>query len=241
MNLKYYIEKTNFLSKPEIEKVKLYAFFNIIKREQFEFTIGDVCEFFNSIGLHKPNKSRLRKNIKKSHSFICSKEGFYSLHLNEITKLKKEYDFKQNDEQIVTIDYVLPAALYQNTRTYIRRLAEQINCSYENNIFDGCAVLMRRLLEVLLIHAYENLNIESSIKDSSKNYKMLSSICDDAKINSTLSLSRDTKECLDDFRTLGNFSAHKIYYTAKKRDISNIVVKYRATIEELLYKSNLMK
>ncbi len=118
-------------------------------------------------------------------------------------------------------------------------LIKQINCSYENNIFDGCAVLMRRLLEILLILSYQEFGIDAAIKDASGNYKMLNPIIDNAVNNTSLGLSRNTKEHLDTFRKLGNFSAHKIYYNAKKKSIDQVMLDYRATIEELLYKSKL--
>lgn len=100
---------------------------------------------------------------------------------------------------------------------------------------------MRRLLEICLIHSYENLGIDEAIKDLAGNHKLLSDIVADAKTNSRLSLSRNTKLCLDDFRAIGNFSAHKIYYSAKKSDIRKVIIEYRATIEELLYKSGIKK
>jgi hypothetical protein len=43
----------------------------------------------------------------------------------------------------------LPEALYGNTRGYIESPAKQINGSHDQNIFDGCAVSIRRLEEAL--------------------------------------------------------------------------------------------
>jgi hypothetical protein len=60
-------------------------------------------------------------------------------------------------------------------------------------------------------------------------------------MSAALSLSPATKACLDDFRIVGNFSAHKIYYNAKRADIKRVVLEYRAAIEELLYKAGLKK
>nr|WP_164477087.1 hypothetical protein [Leptospira kmetyi] len=94
-------------------------------------------------------------------------------------------------------------------------------------------------MEILIIHCYEHLKIEITIKNADGSFKMLSDIVTDAKANSILNLSRNTKKCLDSFRDIGNFGAHKIYYSTKNSDIDNIKINYRATIEELLYKSGL--
>src|SRR5690606_19553500 len=109
----------------------------------------------------------------------------------------------------------------------------------ENNIFDGCAVLMRRLLEICLILAYEKLAIEDEIKDSQGGYKLLNAIIDNAKLSKKLALSRNSKDSLEIFRSLGNFSAHKIYYNAHRKDVESRVLDYKALIEELFYKAEL--
>jgi hypothetical protein len=98
---------------------------------------------------------------------------------------------------------------------------------------------MRRLIEVLLILAYENLGIESEIKDPSGSYYLFERISQNARNNSFLGLSRNTKPCIEKFRTLGNLSAHKIHYTCKKSYIEEVIQEYRAAIEELLFKAGL--
>ena len=70
---------------------------------------------------------------------------------------------------------------------------------------------------------------------------MLSEIVADAKTNAVLSLSRNTKQSLDKIRDIGNFAAHKIFYNTKKSDIDGIQLEYRATVEELLYKSGIRR
>lgn len=98
---------------------------------------------------------------------------------------------------------------------------------------------MRRLLEVMLILTYEELRVEAEIQDSAGQYKQLNEIINNAIANKTLALSRNTKDSLHTFRKLGNFSAHKVYYNANRKSIESVILDYKATIEELLYKSNL--
>jgi hypothetical protein len=138
-------------------------------------------------------------------------------------------------EEIISNDALLPKTIYAASPTYIVKLADQINASYDNNIFDGCAVLMRRLLEILLIQTYEKLGCEGDIQNSDGNFRMLDGISNDAKTNGTLKLSRNTKKSLDDFKSVGNFAAHKIKYTTRRGDIQSVARDYRGAIEELLY------
>lgn len=239
MKLDQFVELIDFYSKTKLEKVKLIAYYYHMYNSSYKFSIDEMSEIFTNLGLHAPNKTRIRNKILQSRSFVKRDSNKFCLHAKEISNFKKKLnDIDFESEEVESVDTILPQSLYQNMRSYIVKLAKQINSSYENNIFDGCAVLMRRLLEVLLIHTYENKNVTGQIKNNSGEYKFLSKIINNAKTNSTLQLSRNTKNCLDDFRNLGNFSAHKIYYTAKRRDIDRVILDYRAAIEELLYKSD---
>lgn len=231
------------LTQAEIDKVRLLAFYHHSHQEDFEFSVDSVCDWFEKLGLHKPNKSRLKQNLSKSRSFVKGRgQESFRFHANELNSLRREHSFiSEKSEEIEATDTILPASLYEKTRGYIESLSKQINASYENNIFDGCAVLMRRLLEICLIHSYEHRGIDAEIRDFNGNYKMLSDIVSNAINNPKLSLSRNTKSCLEDFRAIGNFSAHKIYYNARRSDIQKVILEYRAAIEELLYKNGIKK
>ena len=123
---------------------------------------------------------------------------------------------------------------------YMKRLSQQVNASYESNLFDCTAVMMRRLLEVLLILTYQHNGIESEIMDiSGKYYIRLDKIIKNAENNNHFSLSASTKKDMEVFKELGNFSAHKIWYNCTQQDIQNQALKYRALIEELLYKAGI--
>lgn len=241
MNLAIYSKKMSLDEKKEIDKCLYLAYYFAAKNEQLEFSIDDLLAVFDELHFSRPNVSRLKGNLKSSKHFIAgSKLNRYKLHSKSITALDIEIpDLKNKTEEVVSDDILLPEALFAGTRGYIESLSKQINASYENNIFDGCAVLMRRLVEILLIHSFENHGIGAEIKDGDGNYKMLNHIVSNAKNNQTLALSRNTKESIETYRTLGNFSAHKIFYNAKRKDIDFAQKEFRASVEELLYKSGI--
>ncbi len=243
MKLKNYFEKYDLVNKTEVEKVAFIAYFYLILEGKQEFNKNDVITWFEILDLPKPNTSRLIANIKKAKYFVKGKQnGFFSLH----PKKREEFNLLVTDidnitEEIDSHNEILPDSIFINTRGYIEKIAKQINSSYANCIYDGCAVLMRRLIEILLILVYQKIGEESKIKNASGDYKELSSIIGDAIINRRINLSKGTKDCIDGFRKLGNFSAHKIEYNCRKADIDKISMSYRATFEELLYKSGINK
>ncbi|UZJ79444.1 DUF4145 domain-containing protein [Fictibacillus sp. KU28468] len=247
MDIHSFSTAVDLFSKNEVEKVKLISFYYQSMEKEFQFTIDEMSDLFDNLGMHRPNKSRLQKKLIYLKDFVRgTSKNHFRLHIKVLASLKAEQSFvfddvKSEEIKLNSDGLVIPKELYQNTRRYLINLSDQINASYENNIFDGCAVLMRRLFEILLIHSYEHKELDSEIKDVLGNYRMLVDIVNNAKTNSKLGLSRNTKDSLDDFRELGNFSAHKVFFNARKTDIDRVVLNYRATIEELLYKSGIRK
>ena len=207
-----------------------------------EISITEINNYFVQNDLAKYNPSYLKEDLRKSKNITVGvKTNYFKPHRNLITLLNSKLNFVvEKDENIETDDTILPEELFKNTRGYIENLSKQINGCYNNNLFDGCAVLMRRLLEILLIHSYEFAGKESLIIEN-EGYRNLSYIINYLISNKPVKLTKESMEVLDEFRQVGNFSAHRIQYNAKRKDIDNLKLKYRMTIEELLYKSNLKK
>lgn len=244
MTLSKFIADTNLLEETEINKIKLLSYYFRVTTSITEFSVEDIKDWFvNRLQHSEPNISRVRKNLLKSVDFVKgAQKGSFKLSAKCFAALELKLKLTENtsSEEVETINSILPETLYKNTRGFIESLSKQINASFENNIFDGCAVIMRRLLEICLILSYQKKGLDSSIQNSDGSYKMLDGIINDAIINTNLSLSKDAKAVLHDFRELGNFSAHKIYYNCRRSEIELIARKFRATIEELLYKSELI-
>lgn len=150
-----------------------------------------------------------------------------------------------SDYRIAAQDYddnVIPFEVYKGTHGYIERIADQINKAYHFEIYDGCLVLMRRLIETLLILAFKELKIESEILDEDGNHLHLSKIIDKSITNKTLALTRNSKQSLKPFALGGNLSAHNLYFCARSRDLSpHFRLQFRSLVEELLNKAGVLK
>lgn len=144
-------------------------------------------------------------------------------------------------EDLVSIEQlgtVLPDALFDSLSNNFQSLCKQINASYENNLFDCTAVIMRRLLEGLLVLSYQKTGIEEEILNG--NYHVtLDKMIKNAEQNRVLALSANTKKGMAIFKDLGNYSAHKIWYNCTQGDIRPHILNYRAIIEELMYKAGI--
>jgi hypothetical protein len=226
-------------TKQEIAEAFLWYHFVVHNNE---ISLSEINDYFLQNALPKYNQTYLKEALRISRNIT---KGAKPNSYKPVRKFQDEMTDKFTfvgikSEEIITDDIILPNSLMESTRGYLESIGKQINASYNNNIFDGCAVLMRRLLEILLIHSFDESGRLSEISegDGTKN---LSYIINYTISNKPFKLGKETLETLDDFRQLGNFSAHKIQYNAKRKDIDNIKLKYRMAIEELLYASKLKK
>jgi hypothetical protein len=243
MTLEKFIAESGLADFDETQKVVYFAFYRLRKQAVEEFSASDGASWVREKSMGSPNISRLAARLKSSRATVRgSKPGTFRLHHNLVNELDGRFpQLAEKSQDVVDDGTILPPALYEKTRGYIESLAKQINASYEHNIFDGCAVLMRRLEEVLLILSYEHLGIGAEIKDpKTGNYFMLEGVVKNAQGNAKLKLSRNGREWIDSFRALGNYSAHRITYQCRREYIREKIDWYRALIEELLHKAGIL-
>jgi len=245
MQLLQFIEKTNLNTCSEVDRAKLLCFYHYKETGNYYFTMALVTGLVLKAGFSAPNTSRLKDKLLKgkNKAFLLlkgSKSEFEFISII-LQSLEQEYvDFWRDIETVVSDSDLLDETKFCGKRNYLDRLIVQINHSYANNCYDACAVLLRRLFEILLVLSYQNLGIDDEIKDASgAGYIMLDGIVKKAKNNTTLKLSRIKNE-FDTFRMVGNFSAHNITYIAGKKDIDNIKLNYRVMLEELYNKAGLI-
>lgn len=136
---------------------------------------------------------------------------------------------------------ILHRTFFENTRGYIEQIVDQINLTYESTCYDACAVMIRRLIEVLIIESFDKYGASSEICDSDGNYFFLDELINRASTCKHWKLGRNTKSGLKKLKSIGDQSAHSRRYNAKKPYIDEIIHDLRVVSEELLYLSELRK
>jgi len=135
---------------------------------------------------------------------------------------------------------VLPRAMVTKTRGYIERVVDQINGCYEKGWFDGCAVMMRRLLETLIIETFEAHKLAQKIKDArTGDFLYLSDLISKALQEPLWNLGRNTKRALPSLKSLGDQSAHSRRYNAHREDIDKLTTDFRTVCQEFVYLAKL--
>lgn len=244
MQLLDFMEAVKLSDKTEADRAKLLCFYHYKEDSTTVFSMSDVSKWMEECNFSKPNLSRLKNNLTKgkSKAFILSKENRGSVEFVPAVLQLMERDQGALWIDTITIkshDELIEEAKFCGKRSYLTRLIQQINFTYGHNCYDACAVLMRRLFEVLLVLAYQNKGIEADITKQDGSYKMLEGIVKDAIQNKVLGIPVRISKNFDSFREVGNNSAHSITYTAGKLDIDKIARDYRVMLEDLYSRAGL--
>lgn len=131
-------------------------------------------------------------------------------------------------------DNIINFALLRGTRSYLERIAHQINGSYENGWYDASAVMIRRLVETLIIEVYETNGMASEIKDAAGDFLFLRDLVTKILAEPKFSLGRAAKRSLNELKEAGDKSAHSRFYTAHRRDIEGLSVHLRNILQDLV-------
>jgi hypothetical protein len=130
---------------------------------------------------------------------------------------------------------VLPTSLFKDTRGYIEKIVVQVNRTYEHTCYDACAVMIRRLIEVLIIEAFEHHGLAANIQSSGGDFLYLQDLISATLSESSWNLGRNAKAGLRRLKTIGDQSAHSRRYNARRTYVDEVVIDLRTVAEELLY------
>lgn len=136
---------------------------------------------------------------------------------------------------------IIPHTLVANTRGYIAKIVHQINASYTATCYDGCAVMIRRLIEVLIIEAFEHHKLRKKILDANGDYLYLADLIKAVVKEPTWQLNKPTRKAFGkkQFKAIGDLSAHSRNYNAQRQYIDELVQDLRVLTEDLLYIADL--
>ena len=185
------------------------------------------------------NASRLAAQLRRHPDAVRStRQGFVKLRLASLPALEAQYR-PLAGKQEARVEYkLIPEALVKGTRRYIERFVWQLNGCYEAGFYDGSAVLSRRLIESLLIEAFENAGKASAIKQGT-DYRPLSDLIGIAGSGTEIKLARGTQRVLEKVKAIGDTAAHDRRYLTTVVDIDDIAHDLRRVVTELLHLSGL--
>jgi hypothetical protein len=207
-------------------------------------TAGQLTKVIGDHHIGTPNQTALAEGIRKTKLASESKNGF-SLKPGS-RKIIREWlpDLEGVQPEMDHASGYLPESIWKSTRGYIEEVCRELNGSFQHAYYNAAAVMLRRLLETLIIEAYEHINREGEIKDGSGNYLMLSDLAERAcgeNGHKGINLGRDSKKILKDARSLGNWSAHARRFLAHASDLTKFQAGMRFLVQELIQIADLVR
>jgi hypothetical protein len=122
-------------------------------------------------------------------------------------------------EETEPSEELFPMEIVEGTRNYIEKLAAQANGCYRRGWYDSCAVMVRRLVEILMIDCFERHNIAPKIEDANGDYCGLGLLIGLFRAESSWHVPRSLKRYLPklgDLKEIGDTGAHGRHLVTRK-------------------------
>lgn len=240
LSLDDFCEIVKDLTSPNSEKALAVLWYHDRTQADIAMTAGQLAKILTDHHVCTPNSTQLGTAVRKSKLAKESKSGFALKPGSR--KIIHQWFPRDIDGMQPSMDHsagFLPEAVWKNTRGYIESVCKQLNGCFRAAYYDAASVMLRRLLETLIIEAYEHLKRESEIKDGggTGNYYMLKDLVDRAtgkNAHAGLHLGRDAKKTLDEVKALGDKSAHNRRFVACAADMTKLQSGARTTVQELI-------
>jgi hypothetical protein len=195
-----------------------------------------LCDIIERHGHPKQNVSRLNDALAEDKR--TSKAGSDGWKL--LPRVRRELDARY--AQVVAArkdapatDTVLPRHLFEACgRKYLEKVVYQLNASYDQGLYDCCAVMCRRLLETLIIEVYEAKGRAAEIKGNDGHFFMFAGLLGFLEKDTQVNPSRNAMKGLRDIKALGDLAAHNRRFVAEQDDINRVRDNLRVASGELL-------
>lgn len=195
-----------------------------------------LAELMQDLSLRRQvNATRLGRQLLANRAVMRGKEmGTVRLRLASRSRLSSRYGAITGTvappEQGAPI---VPADLFDNTRPHLQALVAQINGTYRSGFYDACAVMCRRLLNCLLLLAFESAAKGKVIRDASGEYRAFADIIELASSSRHIKLARSAAAVMGKMDYVGDLAAHHPTYTIRQKDIDEQRLAFHRVISEL--------
>jgi hypothetical protein len=244
LSLDAFCEVVKASKRPNAEKALAILWYFDREQPDVAKTSGQLTKVLGDHHIGTPNQTSLTEAIRKTKLTNESKNGFWLKPGSR--KVIRDWlpDLEGIQPAMDHASGYLPDPIWKNTRGYIEEVCRELNGSFHHAYYNAAAVMLRRLLETLIIEAYENLGREVEIKDGGGNYLMLSDLAERAcgeNGHKGINLGRDSKKALKDARSVGNWSAHARRFLAHAGDLTKLQAGMRLLMQELIQIAELGK
>lgn len=227
------------LAKSDLREVDLAAaliwFLGHQSGHSVEVSAREVADALIDLRLRSSiNLSRLTQNLSKHTELVRGRSvGTYRVKAGKEDRFQERFGNTVEKPKPVIVDNIIPGDLDLGARPLFDALRDQANGAFGIGFYDASAVMCRRLVEILLIEAFDAAGHLGAITDGRGELKPFGEIINVAKSKQYLRLSRSAPGVLDRVKVTGDGGAHGRYYQTRERDIQELNPGLRQLIAEL--------
>ncbi len=141
---------------------------------------------------------------------------------------------RQKKNHVVAVEF-LPNDLLDHHRGPLRKILAEVNTTFDVGCYNACAILIRRIIETLLIDAFEHSGIVDEIKTPEGEFQQLGVIVARATNNKALGLGRNARNAIPQLKFFGDLGAHNRNALVRESDLQRLHNDTRIAIEELVH------
>lgn len=145
--------------------------------------------------------------------------------------LAAELELPESKPLSSAIDF-LPDDIVETKHHVPKKILWEANRCYDAACYNACAAMLRRLIEVLIIGAFEHHSLGNKIKKDGE-YLEFGALIGKAAAEPALKLGRETKRVLPDLKYFGDVGAHSRMIVVRKQDLDRLHNQVRGAVEEL--------
>jgi hypothetical protein len=238
LSLGDFCELIKGLDKSNAEKAVAVLWYHDQSTPETSMTAGALTKVMSDHHVGTPNSTQLADAIRRTR--LCNEpKGGFALKPGSRAVVRDWFasDLDGVQPRINHAEGYMPEAVWVDTRDYVEKVCRQLNGCFAYAYYDGALVMLRRLLETLIIEAYDHLNRRAEIDDAAGNPLMFGKLVERAKGENNhkgLSIGRNTKNALEEVKKLGDRSAHDRRFNACAADLTKIQVDVRAGVQDLI-------
>ena len=158
-------EAISTIAKSHLFRAIAFIWFYRETGEHQDRTAAELANDLHEEDFAKPRVPRLHAELTNDKRTVKgARPKSFKLNLSYVAGLDKIFGDLVKQRRKTVTDSVLPVEWFTETSKHFAELVRQINGSYDAGFYDGCAVLMRRLMECLLIETYVRKSRSDEIK-----------------------------------------------------------------------------
>lgn len=147
--------------------------------------------------------------------------------------LAAELELPQSQQTVLATDPpYLPDEIIEERHGVTKKILREVNICYSAACYNACAAMIRHLVEMLIIGAFEHHNLSDNIKYGG-DFLPFGALIGKAAAEAKFKLGKETKRVLPDLKFLGDAGAHSRMILVRKPDLDRLHRYVRSAVEEL--------